>query len=120
MSEFEYTYSAPEQEEVKRIREKYLPKEENKMEQLRRLDAQVTKKGTIWSIATGTVGSLVMGLGMSMTMVWAAELFVPGILIGIVGIGGIAAAYPLHRRITEKERQRLAPEILKLTEELLK
>ena len=44
---FEYTYSAPEQEEVRKIRDKYLPREEreNKLEQLRRLDRSVTEKG---------------------------------------------------------------------------
>ena len=39
MSEFEYTYSAPEQEEIRKIREKYLPKEETSMDRLRRLVA---------------------------------------------------------------------------------
>ena len=28
---FEYTYSAPRQEEIRQIREKYIPKEEDKM-----------------------------------------------------------------------------------------
>ena len=41
---FTFTYSASQQEEVKRIREKYAPpvKEEDKMEQLRRLDKAAT------------------------------------------------------------------------------
>ena len=34
---FEYTYSAQQQQEVERIRKKYLPKEESKMDQLRKL-----------------------------------------------------------------------------------
>lgn len=42
---FTYTYSAAEQEEVKKIRQKYLRPEENKMEQLRKLDESVTKRG---------------------------------------------------------------------------
>lgn len=117
---FEYTYSAPQQEEIKRIREKYLPKTEDKMEQLRSLDRSATKKGTVWSIVVGVIGALVMGLGMSFAMVWAGSLFVPGILIGIVGIAAVAIAYPLYARITQKERERIAPEILRLTEELQK
>ncbi len=118
MSEFEYTYSAPEQEEVKRIREKYLPKEENKMEQLRLLDAQVTKKGTVVSLIAGILGALVLGTGMSLCLVWG--MLLPGIAVGIFGMIGIVLAYPLYRSVTEKERSRLAPQILKLTEELLK
>ena len=43
---FSYTYSANEQEEIRRIREKYQPGEADKMEQLRRLDESTTRKGT--------------------------------------------------------------------------
>ena len=53
---FEFNYSAKQQEEVQRIREKYAPKEEDKLEQLRRLDAGVTRKGTAVSLAAGILG----------------------------------------------------------------
>lgn len=42
---FTYTYSAKQQEEIRNIRKKYLPREEDKMEQLRRLDRDTTRKG---------------------------------------------------------------------------
>lgn len=115
---FEYTYSVKQQEEIQKIRRKYLPPQEDKMEQLRRLDHSATKKGTAVSIAVGVIGTLLLGVGMCCTMVWIGPWFVPGILIGLAGIGGIAAAYPLYSCITRKERERLAPQILKLTEEL--
>ncbi len=117
---FTYTYSAKQQEEVKKIREKYLPKEESKMDQLRRLDQSVTMKGTIVSLVVGIIGSLVMGVGMCCTMVWADKWFVPGIIIGLIGIAGIAAAYPLYNYVTKKEREKIAPEIIRLTDELMK
>ena len=60
---FEYNYAAMEQNEVKKIREKYLPKEENKMEQLRKLDQSVVKSGTIAAIVLGIIGSLILGVG---------------------------------------------------------
>ena len=115
---FEYTYSAPRQEELKRIREKYLPKEEDKMEQLRRLDDGVTRKATMASLAAGILGALVMGTGMSLAMVWGR--FVIGIVIGVIGMAGVAAAYPVYTRITAREREKIAPEILRLTDELMK
>lgn len=117
---FEYTYSAPEQEEIKRIREKYLPKEarEQKLETLRRLDESVTKKAALASIILGTVSTLVMGVGMCCCLVWT-QLFILGVVIGIFGIVGIALAYPLYKHIAEKERARVAPEILRLTQELM-
>lgn len=117
---FEYTYSPAQQAEIKEIREKYLPKEEDKMDQLRKLDKSATVKGTRTSILVGIVGTLIMGTGMSCCMVWKGALMIPGILIGIVGMVGVAAAYPLYLRITKKERERIAPEILRLSEELLK
>ena len=119
-STFRYTYSAKEQEELKRIRQKYAPPEEDKMEMLRRLDRSVTEKGTVISIILGVSGTLIMGLGMSLAMVWQGMWFLPGIVIGLAGIGILAAAYPVYNHVTRKERERIAPEILRLTEELMK
>ena len=119
---FNYTYSAKQKEEIQSIRSKYLPQEQkiDKMEQLRRLDKSTTKRGTIISIATGILGCLLLGVGMCCTMVWMGKWFLPGVIIGIVGIAAIAIAYPLYTRITKKEREKAAPQILKLTEELEK
>ena len=80
---FHFTYSAKEQEEIKKIRQKYIP-ENNKMDLLRRLDKSVTQKGTIYAIALGIIGSLLLGIGMCCTMVWSAVWFLPGIAIGII------------------------------------
>lgn len=115
---FHYTYSAQQQEEIARIREKYIPREESKMDRLRRLDASAAKPGTVAAILTGVVGALLLGVGMCCTMVWMGAMFIPGIGIGVAGIAGIAAAYPLYTHITKKRREKLAPEILRLTNEL--
>ena len=115
---FEYTYSAPQQSEVQKIREKYLPKEATKLDQLRALDAGVTKRGTAVSLVHGILYALVLGLGMSCCMVWADKLFLPGVLIGCIGLAGVAATYPIYNRIVKQDRERIAPEILRLTEEL--
>lgn len=117
---FHYAYSARQREEVKQIRQKYQPEEEDKMAQLRRLDASVTKRGTAAALVVGILSCLLLGTGMSCTMVFQARWFLPGILIGLTGLAGMAAAWPLYTHITKKERARLAPEILRLTEELLR
>ena len=100
-------------------REKYLPPEERetKIEQLRRLDAGVHRKATIWSLVIGILSALVLGLGMSCCLVW--DLFVLGIPVGIVGIVGVSMAYPAYTQILRRERERNAPQILKITDELL-
>lgn len=117
---FEYTYSAPQQEEIKKIREKYMPREENKMDYLRRLDRSAARKGTTVSLIVGILGTLILGSGMSMCMVGDSSMMIPGIIVGVLGMIPVALAYPIYTRITKKEREKIAPEILRLTEELMK
>lgn len=117
---FTYNYSASQQTEIKKIREKYVQKEESKMDTLRRLDESVTKPGMITALSMGIISTLVMGFGMCCTMVWADSMFIPGIIIGVLGIAGVASAYPIYSHITKKRRKKLAPEIIKLTDELMK
>ena len=118
---FHYTYSASQQQEIRRIRKKYMPptQEEDKMEQLRKLDAGVTKPGTIASLIVGIISTLIFGVGMCCTMVWT-DLFVLGIVIGLAGLAGVISAYPLYVSITKKQRAKVAPEIMRLTDELMK
>lgn len=123
---FKMTYCAQQQEEIDRIRKKYAPKEEDKMAQLRALDASVGKKAMAWALSVGIIGALLLGIGMSLLMTdfgnvlgASSELTaVIAVAVGLVGIALIAAAYPVHRRTVRKERQKIAPTILRLTEEL--
>ncbi len=116
---FQYTYSASRQEEIESIRRRYLPDApESKLETLRRLDHSVDRKGRIVSMAVGICGCLLMGVGMCCSMVWIGSWFVPGIVMGVLGIVGVAMAYPVYTHVTKKERKRLAPQILQLSQEL--
>ena len=117
---FQYSYSAREQEEIKRIRSRYETPKEDKITYLRRLDESASRKGTLLSIVVGIIGTLILGIGMSCVMVWSKFWFVPGIIIGILGIVVLSAAYPVFLQVTKKEREKIAPEILRLTDELLK
>ena len=117
---FQYTYSAKEQDKIKEIRSKYVRKEENKMEQLQRLDASVTQKATMYSLIVGIIGALILGMGMSCCMVFGNGWFIPGIVIGLIGMAVVGVAYPLYNRVLKKERERIAPEVLRLTDELMK
>lgn len=127
---FSYTYSAKEQEEIKAIRKKYTVEEtvEDKMATLRRLDDAVTQKATTASLVLGIIGALVLGIGMSLAMteigeaiglIGAASMYV-GIVVGIIGIVLVSLAYPLYNQILKSEREKIAPEIIRLTDELLK
>ena len=125
---FNYTYSAKEQEEIKAIRKKYAASEEteDKMTQLRRLDASVYSKASTAALAVGIVGALIMGIGMSLVMTDIGAVLgtvlamIIGISIGVVGIVLVCLAYPIYNRTLKKEREKIAPEILRLTDELIK
>lgn len=127
---FSYTYSAKDQDEIRRIREKYAPRteKEDKMERLRRLDASVSKKAQTVSLVIGVIGTLILGCGMSLAMtelyaalgMTAGAAMAVGIPIGLVGIILVALAYPAYTLVTRLERERIAPEVLRLTEELMK
>ena len=122
---FSFTYSAQQQKEIEAIRNKYLPKEADKMQQLRKLHAVPTQKAQAWSIAIGVIGVLIMGTGMSLAMTdigaaLGSLSMVIGIIVGIVGMVLVALAYPLYNRVLRKQREKIAPEILRLSDELLK
>ena len=114
---FTYTYSAKQQEEVKSIRQKYAPREENKMEQLRKLDQSVTQSGMIAGLVVGIIGSLLLGTGMACVLEW--DLFIFGIAVGIIGMIGVALVYPIYAAMTKKLREKLAPQIIQLSDELM-
>ena len=121
---FEYTYSAQRQQEVEEIRKAYLPKEEDKMEKLRKLHSIPTQKAQAASIAVGVIGTLILGTGMSLCMTELGAALgnlamIMGVIIGLAGIILVALAYPIYNRTLKKERERIASEILRLTDELM-
>ena len=127
---FNYKYSGSLQAEIKQIREKYTQKteEEDKMTRLRRLDASVTQTAQVLALILGVIGTLILGFGMSLIMTELKEILgsardmamIIGILIGIPG--GILAtlAFPIYNAVVKRKRRKLAPEILRLTDELMK
>lgn len=126
---FNYTYSAKQQKEIKAIRAKYVvpTEKEDKMAQLRRLDQGVTSKATTVSLVLGILGALIMGCGMSLVMTDLGTFLgigsmsmALGVVIGVVGIALVCAAYPVYNRVIKKEREKIAPEIIRLTDELMK
>ena len=127
---FQYTYSAKEQAELKRIRDKYTAptEDEDKMARLRRLDASVTNTAQAVALVFGIIGALILGLGMSLCMTDLGEILgsykdmamVIGIIVGVVGSVLASLAYPIYNAIVKAKRKKLAPEIIRLTDELMK
>ncbi len=118
---FTYSYSAKQNSEIMEIRKKYLPQEESKLEELKRLDYTVQTSGMIESLSTGIGGALVFGIGMCLAMqvigngvLWIAF----GVLLGIAGIAGMLSAYPVYCKVFNNTKQKFTPRILELTKEL--
>ena len=118
-NKFEYTYSAPKNAEIEKIRKKYAPQTsaESKLEQIKKLDSSVESEAVGCALGIGIPGSLILGLGMSCCMVWT-DLFILGIIIGIIGMVMCGAAYPIYKNTIKKKRAEIAPQILKLSEEI--
>lgn len=127
-NDFTYNYSAKEQQELKAIRSKYVAPAEDSMARLRRLDSGVTKKAQSVALTLGIIGTLILGLGMSLIMTdLAATLglgttaaLIAGVAIGVAGGVLVSLAYPIYNAVLRRERARIAPEIIRLTDELIK
>lgn len=122
-NKFEFSYSAPtalERREIESIRAQYeqkQPKAESKLERLRRLDASVRNTATCVALVLGVVGILVFGLGMAMVLEWNLHLW--GVIVGVVGVLPMTAAYPAYKLILKKMKEKYGAEILRLAQELL-
>lgn len=117
---FTYQYSAKQNREVERIRKKYLPQEENKLETLRRLDSRVQSAGIIPSLCIGVIGWLIFGIGMCFVLDVFAGADWLSVLFCALGTVVMLPAYPICRRIARKTKAELTPEILRLSEEIMK
>lgn len=115
---FSYTYSAKENQEIQDIRRKYLPREESRLEELKRLDSLVQSSGVLEALCTGIGGALIFGLGLCLAMEVIGNVMWLGILLDLVGMAGMLAAFPVYRKTFAKARERYAPRILELAEEL--
>lgn len=106
-----------EQKKVEKISRQYLSKEENKMEQLQKLDRKVKTPGKIAACVLGVAGALVMGAGMSLVMVW--DVMGAGLALSIPGMVAALLAYPVYARITSRRKKKYAAEVLRLSNELM-
>lgn len=118
-AKFTYSYSAERKNEAEMIRRKYLPREETPLERLKRLDARVGRAGVIESLVMGIIGCLVFGIGMC----FGLDVFAGSDMLTLVfmGLGALimAPAYAVYKRISGRTRERLAPEILRISEDLV-
>lgn len=110
---------------VQKIRTQYTEKQRTELDELKALDAKVKKPANIFGYTYGSVSAIVMGAGMSLVMtdigsvVGLASAMVPGIAIGVVGMGMALTTYPIYKRILNSGKKKYAPEIMALSEKIM-
>lgn len=119
---FTYTYSVPtasERREIEDIRRQYSAPQEpqSALARLKELDARVKRAPAALALTLGVCGLLVFGLGIMMVLEWAMSA--GGIAVAAVGALMMAAAYPIYNTVLKRLKKKNAPEILKLSDELL-
>ena len=116
---FTYNYSAVRNKEVESIRNKYIPREETKLERLKRLDRKAQNAGTVEGLCLGVIGVLVFGIGICIMLGALDGPFILSYLCCTAGIALMLPAYPVYRYLSKKVKTALTPEILKLSDELI-
>ena len=83
------------------IANEYSVKKESKVLALRRLDRKAKLPANIFAYTNGIITSLILGLGMclSMGVLGNGKYFILGIIIGIIGLVGVSLNYFMYKRI---------------------
>jgi hypothetical protein len=110
---------------AQKIRTQYMEKTPSELDELRELDAKVKRPANIFGYAFGSISAIVMGAGMSLVMtdigamLGIASALVPGIAIGVVGLGMALFTYPMYKGILNSRKKKYGAEILKLSDKIM-
>lgn len=103
------------------IAKDYAPKDDSKITALKKLDRQARLPATVFVYTFGIVSSLVLGVGMCLSMGVLGQgtaLFAMGIALGILGLLGCGVNYPLYQKLLKKGKARYAYEIVELARQI--
>ena len=110
---------------VQKIRTQYTEKQHTELDALKALDAKVKRPVNVFAYIYGSLSAIIMGAGMSLVMteigaiIGLSNTMVPGIAIGVVGMGMALSTYPIYKRMLNARKKKYAAEILKLSEKIL-
>lgn len=110
---------------AQKIRTQYMEKESTELDALRELDNKVKRPANIFAYVFGSVGAVIMGAGMSLTMteigaaIGLANAMVPGIVIGVIGMAMAVATYPIYKKLLSSRKKKYGKEILELSDKII-
>ena len=106
---------------AEQIANEYTKKTTSKVLAIKKLDRKVKLPVNIFAYTFGIIMSLVLGLGMCLSMnVVGNGLMTLGVIIGIIGFIGVGLNYPLYKKNLEKKKKKYSYDIIKLANEVLK
>lgn len=110
---------------AQKIRAQYMEKTPSELDSLRKLDAKVTRPANVFAYVFGSISAIIMGAGMSLVMtdigatIGITDALVPGIAIGVVGLGMTILTYPIYKKILNSRKKKYGNEILTLSEKII-
>lgn len=107
---------------AEQLANEYAAKDTSKVVALRKLDAKAKLPAAIFTYTFGIIAALLTGVGMCLSMKvigsGTTAMFVLGVLIGILGLGGMGINYPVYKKLLAKGKQKYAFEIMELAKEI--
>ncbi len=107
---------------AEQIANEYAPKDTSKIVALKKLDKKAKLPATVFGYTFGIIGTLVLGVGMCLSMKVIGDgstLFMTlGIIIGLVGILLVSINYPIYKKILEHGKSKYAYDIMLLAKEI--
>jgi len=104
---------------AEKIRNQYEVKEITEIDRLKELDKKVKRPAKVFSYVFGTAGALVLGTGMCLAMEVIGDLMIPGIVIGLVGIGMVSVTKLLHDKLLDKRKKQYSDKIFEMSDSIL-
>ena len=110
---------------AQKIRTQYMEKTPSELDALRELDAKVKRPANVFAYTYGSISAIVMGAGMSLVMtdvgaaIGITSALVPGIAIGVVGLGMSLLTYPMYKGILNARKKKYGAEILCLSDKIM-
>ena len=111
---------------VEKIRSQYTEQENTDLDALKALDAKVKRPANVFGYTYGSLGAVVMGAGMSLVMtdigtkIGLTATLVPGIAVGVVGMGMALSTYPIYKKILNSRKKKYAHQIMELSDRITK
>lgn len=103
------------------IANEYAPKNASKVLALKKLDRKAKRKANIFAYTFGILMTLVLGVGMCLSMGvlgGGSDMLTVGVVVGVVGLIGVGVNYPIYRKLLESGKNKYAFEIVQLAKEI--